>query len=476
MIKLSFKVKMALWQTLIWFILSVIVSFAVLMMYQWILEKSNENLLITIVNEKAEDDWGMYDFLDEYLDSSDSSDSSDTQSGEEKEKGVSWLYQNDVMLFIYDLDGNRITTHSMFSKSELEMLDSLTVGNNGSVNGAWLSDDESYLYYDRLSESGEYYIRGITYNVTNIKELALGAISYKRMFLMAFIMLLLLSFSVGYFMTKRFLKPINKISQTAREIQSSGDLSKRIALDGRGDELHQLAGSFNSMFENLEKNFEAEKQFTSNASHELRTPVAVILAQSEYALEDAENIDELYECIEAIQKQGYKMSHLIEALLMFTRIDQRTDMYTKEQTNITALITDICDDYRLLGEKNIRMTAELEPDVYMNANAELFSLMVSNLIKNAYRYGRQNGNVRVKLEKRNGTVSISVTDDGSGISPDDLTHIWERFYRGDKARHGKGLGLGLPLAKQIAEFHGGKIEVRSELGMGSEFEIRLSSE
>ena len=153
--------------------------------------------------------------------------------------------------------------------------------------------------------------------------------------------LILLAAFGGYLLAKRSLRPIRVISQTAEEIGNSGDLSKRIAIDENGDELHQLAGTFNRMFDQLEQNFEAEKQFTADASHELRTPIATILAQCEFAFENASGEAELYEIVGDIQKQGYRMTRLVESLLDFTRLEQRTERAAFEIIDMSAYLQKI---------------------------------------------------------------------------------------------------------------------------------------
>ena len=266
--------------------------------------------------------------------------------------------------------------------------------------------------------------------------------------------LIFLAAGGGYLLAKRSLRPIRKISQTAQSVAESGDLSRRIEVKNR-DELGRLSETFNIMFERLEENFNAEKQFTSDASHELRTPVAVILAQCEYALENASGEEELYECIGSIQRQGYRMSKLIESLLAFTRLEQRIQDVQLYPTDISALVESVCDEQAEVPENNISLSREIEPGITLMADATLFSRMISNLIRNSYRYGRENGYIQVSLRQKEKSVLFSVTDNGIGIPAEDLPHIWNRFYRADKSRSREkgGLGLGLSMVRQIARIH-----------------------
>lgn len=302
-----------------------------------------------------------------------------------------------------------------------------------------------------------------------------GTISSEALRTAALIMLPVLIFLAaggGYLLAKRSLRPIRKISQTAQSVAESGDLSRRIEVKNR-DELGRLSETFNIMFERLEENFNAEKQFTSDASHELRTPVAVILAQCEYALENASGEEELYECIGSIQRQGYRMSKLIESLLAFTRLEQRIQDVQLYPTDISALVESVCDEQAEVPESNISLSREIEPGITLMADATLFSRMISNLIRNSYRYGRENGYIQVSLRQKEKSVLFSVTDNGIGIQAEDLPHIWNRFYRADKSRSREkgGLGLGLSMVRQIARIHGAKVHVESVEHVGSRFTV-----
>ena len=178
------------------------------------------------------------------------------------------------------------------------------------------------------------------------------------------------------------------------------------------------------------------------------------------------------------------MSGLIESLLLFTRISRDTEKYKKEETDISRLILSSCEDFNLIADRGIQVKAEVPEGITAVVNRDLFSLMVNNLIQNAIRYGKENGHVTVTLQEERGhataallraynKVELTVSDDGEGISPEDLPHIWELFYRGDKSRSSKGAGLGLPLVQQIVRYHKGKITVESEPGKGTTFRIRM---
>ncbi|MBR6242058.1 MAG: HAMP domain-containing histidine kinase [Ruminococcus sp.] len=376
------------------------------------------------------------------------------------------FYDNDVQLMIYDERGEHIAGLFLYPE-----LDELPLSSSDKPLRTEL-DGRSFYCCDkksRIVRGNDLYVRGI---IAAEKDLP-GSLPSHGAILLAIPILLALAFGGGYLMTGRFLNPVRDIRRTAEEIRSSGDLAKRIGTSGNGDELDELANTINAMFDKLEADFDAQKQFTSNASHELRTPVSVILAQCEYGFDHADSADELLQVISSVQEQGYKMSGLIKLLLMFTRIEQGTEYYPKSETDLTELVHSVCGDMRIIAERDITVSEELSP-VTACVNVEMLTLLTANLIQNALRYGREGGRVNVSLSEADEYAVLTVEDDGIGISADDLPHIWERFYRSDRSRSSKGLGLGLALVKQIAEFHGGTAEVSSEEGTGSRFTVTIS--
>ena len=279
----------------------------------------------------------------------------------------------------------------------------------------------------------------------------------------------------GYAITRRSFLPVEQIARDAELIGQSGDLSKRLDIGPGDDEIHMLADSFNVMFARLERNFESERQFTSDASHELRTPTAVILAQAEYALELADSIEEYRESMEVVQRQANRMRGIIDQLLMFSRLEQGTQRPELTATDLSELTRELCEEQRLLAVNGITLTAEIEADIRVTTDRGLFCRALTNLISNAYRYGRPNGHIWVSLRRDGQQIRLSVKDDGIGIAPQNLTRIWNRFYqenptRGEDGEDGaRGLGLGLSMVKEIAALLGLRLTVHSEAGKGSEF-------
>lgn len=291
--------------------------------------------------------------------------------------------------------------------------------------------------------------------------------------------LLLLPFVVvgaivgGYIMAGRLLKPVGKIADAADRISKGGDLKQRIELGSGSGELHRLADSFNEMFARLDESFTAQRQFTSDASHELRTPMAVIMARCELTLEKQRTEEEYRQSIRTIMRQGRKMTKLIDDMLAFARLELKAEQYVMENTDISALARSVCLDMATIEEKGITLKENIGQNINANANGELVARLLSNLISNAYRYGKENGHIWVKLEEKGENIILTVEDDGIGIEEDQLDKIFLRFYRADNARDGNGTGLGLAMVKEIAGIHGGEIGVESRLDQGSKFTFKM---
>ena len=301
----------------------------------------------------------------------------------------------------------------------------------------------------------------------------------RTMFLVLLIacpLLIALALLVGYSITRRAFLPIEEIRRTAETIGAGSDLSARISTKRTQGEIRQLAETFNEMFERLETSFEHERQFTSDASHELRTPVAVITSQAEYALLPDATTEEQREGLEVILEQAGKMSALISQLLLLARADNGTQQLSMAPTDLSLLAEEAAEQCRGSAlQRQIRLELEIQPDVIVEGDPESLSRALRNLLENAIQYGRTGGFVRLKLGMEENFAVCSVQDDGIGISAEDLPRIWQRFYRADPSRNpsGSNTGLGLALVKWIVEAHHGSIHAESAPGQGSRFTFRL---
>ena len=285
---------------------------------------------------------------------------------------------------------------------------------------------------------------------------------------------LVLGLAGGWWLSTRAIRPIKEISATASRI-SGGDLSQRIPADDTDNELGQLASVLNSTFARLESIFAQQARFTADAAHELRTPVSVMLTQTQSALTRDREAVEYRETVEACQRAAQRMRRLIESLLELARLDADQEPMKRAPLDLGKLAAECLELVRPLAvERGLKIQAEL-PVTECTGDADRLGLVITNLLSNAIHYNREGGEIRIATQQDNGAAILTVADSGSGISPEELPHIFERFWRADKSRsraHGRA-GLGLAIAKSIVDAHGGVIEVASEPEKGSLFTLRL---
>ena len=296
----------------------------------------------------------------------------------------------------------------------------------------------------------------------------------ERLFGMSVLLLPVIVLASGfgaYRMVRRAFRPIDRIVKAASEISEGRDLSKRIDLPPGRDEISQLAAAFDQMFERLEQAFEAESRFTSDASHELRTPTAVILAQCREAGKHAQTIQDYAEAIAVIERQADRISNLIGQLLQMTRLEQGTVSICREEADLSELAEVVCEEQRTVHpERSIETW--LEPGVCTYFDVTLITRVLQNLLANACQYGGPR--IMVEVRRARDSVELSVFDNGKGIAPEEQQKIWKRFYRVQTARSaGEGTGLGLPMVAQIVQLHGGTVELDSRAGWGTKFTVRL---
>jgi heavy metal sensor kinase len=278
----------------------------------------------------------------------------------------------------------------------------------------------------------------------------------------------------GFFMASRVLKPVERIRQTAQEIGES-DLSRRIEA-GSEDELGRLASTLNQMIGRLEAAFSRQRQFTADASHELRTPLAIVQAESTLALRKERTPEDYRKSLELISQEAGHMSTVVGKLLYLARIDAGKDQVNFERINLKGLLTELSSDIEVLvREKGIEFKLAPLEDLSIEGDRVKLEQLFLNLLENAIRYTPGGGVISASMVREGKTAVISIKDTGIGISKEHIPHLFERFYRVDKARSRAegGAGLGLAICKHIAQVHHGKIEVQSQVGKGSTFSVSL---
>jgi heavy metal sensor kinase len=297
---------------------------------------------------------------------------------------------------------------------------------------------------------------------------------YKDLTLAAIFFITLLAGAGGYVVTDKALRPVNQISQTARQI-GAGDLEKRIEVSDKG-EIGQLATTLNKMFDQLQAAFLREKRFTSDASHELRTPLAIIQAEATLALEKNRSRDEYKKALGVITQEAGHMSRLINGLLFLARSEAGKEKLDLKLTRLGDFIEELVSDVSVLARrKKLSMVFNKPANPVVRADETRLRQLFLNILENAIRYTPPKGTISISVAVKDNQAATSISDTGAGIPQEALNHLFEPFFRVDEGRSSDdgGAGLGLAIGKRIAEAHGGRIEVESQAGKGSKFSVFL---
>ncbi len=280
----------------------------------------------------------------------------------------------------------------------------------------------------------------------------------------------------GYWISRRALRPVDRITEAAESI-SIRNLADRLEVPKTADELQRLSATLNRMLARLNSSVQRMSQFTADASHELRAPVSLIRTTAELAVRAGRTNEEYHEDMVQILAEAERTSRLIDSLLLLARADAGEEGLQRELTDVSVSLREAIDQgRRLAAEHGIEMTAALGPaPVVVVGDAEALRRLFLILIDNAVKYNPRGGCVQIDLVAQNGDAVCTVSDSGIGISKDDQDHIFDRFWRADKVRSRGmgGAGLGLSIARWIAERHDGTIGVTSQPGKGSTFSVRI---
>jgi heavy metal sensor kinase len=280
----------------------------------------------------------------------------------------------------------------------------------------------------------------------------------------------------GHWLSKRALAPVDQITQAARSIGAQ-DLSRRLAVPHTGDELERLTSTLNDMLSRLEAAFQRITQFTADASHELRTPVSVMRTNAEVTLRKPRSEPEYREALAKILDETEKVSRLIDHLLLLARADSGSAALEMTRSDLNAALQNACREARVLAESKHLKFSQSAPDkpVWVQGDSASLERLFMILLDNAVQYTPSGGEIEVRLDAEDGFAVAHVRDTGTGIAKEDIEHVFDRFYRADRARSREsgGTGLGLAIGRWIAEAHHGEIRVKSELRKGSTFQVRI---
>lgn len=458
--RLSLKAKINLWFSAIIIVITVIVFSVILIISRDAVFTNVKETLYTIVTSNIDeleyhsDSYNIeFEFGDHYIEYKNGLIEIDDDFLNESQG---------VHTALYEKNGNLLYGENLIDAS---------ISENESIFKVRYNNQNYYVLNIFLSEGSlnGLVLQGVVNENANETVLT-RIVKFSLMILPALAIIAILG---GYFLAGRLLSPIRSIAQSAESISDGNDLSKRIEVDKSKGELYSLAEAFNKMFDSLEVSFEEEKRFTSDISHELRTPVSSILAQCELTLDRERTGAEYRKALSVINRQSFRMKKIVEEMLTLSRIERLERPSNPVRLNFSDFLNDIIEEQQIRSINNITITSDIDEDIFIEADADLFAVMVNNLISNAYRYGREDGNILISLKRYDDNAVMCIADNGAGIEADKLDKIFNRFYREDRVRNSNdsnyGLGLGLPTALAVARLHGGNLTVESTVGEGSTF-------
>lgn len=441
---LTIKTRVTIYFTLMMLLIVGLVIGVILIAGRGVISDTAEGTLLDVVHDEIDD----VEFDDGYLDLDELD-----------------FYRHNVYVQAYDASG------LLLGGAGPSDFDGAAEFHNGEIRSVSV-DNQPWLVYDLYlaDNNGGVWLRGITSADNNFS--AARVITILALIILP--VLVVITAVIGWLIARHAFKPVRQITDTVDAINDGDDLSARIGLHRGRDEIHRLAATFDSMFDRLELSFNAEKRFASDASHELRTPVSIILAECEYARANAQTVEDYQESLDVVERQGRRMSGLINQLLNITRMDQGTQAISREEADFSELVDVVTDEAVRASGKDFTVEKHIEPGVTANIDVGLMSRLVQNLVENACKYTPDGGKITVSLHAAGGRATLTVSDTGIGIAKRDLGHIWERFWQADSSRGvDRGSGLGLAMVKQIADAHGGKLSVESEPGQGSSFSYSM---
>jgi heavy metal sensor kinase len=286
---------------------------------------------------------------------------------------------------------------------------------------------------------------------------------------------LLLAGGGGWLLARRALKPVDIMTQAALRI-SGEHLGARLQETGSGDELDRLAKTLNDMLRRLDDAFHQMRQFSADASHELQTPLTILKGEMEVALRSQRSPEEYQRVLESGLEEIDRISHLVEGLLLLARADAGVLRLDLRPVELKELLQEIYEQMKVVADDHsIRFHPSLLEPVSVRGDREHLRRLLLNLVNNAIKYTPAGGEVILSLQSEKNWASLKISDTGIGLSKDEQERIFSRFHRATetRSRDEKGVGLGLSIARSIAEAHGGRIQVESTPGQGSTFTVLL---
>jgi heavy metal sensor kinase len=297
--------------------------------------------------------------------------------------------------------------------------------------------------------------------------------AFKGIFIGTMTLLILVAAGLGWFMARRAVSGVEAVTQTARKI-SAGTLEERVPVKGGGDEIDQLALTFNQMLDRIQTLLTEIKEMTDHLAHDLRSPLTRIRGIAEVTFTTANSLNEYQSMAASTIEECDRLLDMINTMLLISKTESGVDTVSFEEVDLAVLVREACELFSPTAEdKGVTLRCDLPGRALLDGNTRMIQRLLSNLLDNAIKYTPAGGSVTVSLEEKREQQVLSVKDTGIGISPSELPRIFERFYRGDRSRSQVGIGLGLSLARAFARAHNGELTATSQMNQGSTFRVTL---
>ncbi len=287
-----------------------------------------------------------------------------------------------------------------------------------------------------------------------------------------FLLLLALMAMTGFLVIYRITQAINSLTKQIRTV-TSNELNKRIQYVNGGEELNILADSFNHVLNNVDNAFRREKQFISDLAHELKTPLAIQQTSFEVVLSKPRSVDEYKKIIKQALIENKRLSNTLQHVLELAWTESGEGVHTMQPISLSDLIEEIADiSQKLVQKKHLKLRINIAKHIVVSAKRDKLAQAILHIIENAVNYTKE-GSISMRLFENNNAAVVEIQDTGVGIEQDEIQHIFQRFYRGERTKNVQGTGLGLAIAHSIIRLHGGTLRLLNSSTSGSTFEIRL---
>lgn len=375
-----------------------------------------------------------------------------------------------VFIEFLDIDGNLIDKSPNLKESHL--LYDLKQNDNVFFNGELAEKRIRQVQVPILNERGERVGHLLVAVAREGSEVVLETLG--RILLTTYPFILIILFFVARFIAGRSIKPINEIIDTSNRI-TKDNLTSRIPLPHNKDELYVLSDTINQLLDRIEKTIEREKSFTSYASHEFRTPLAVLKGTLEVLIRKPRQQEEYEEKVNYCIKEVDRLNHLVDELLILTRYENLKQSLKWENTDIKMIVDESLKYLeRNMQQKNMRILTNISStDIPFRTDIYLLSTIIHNILSNAIKYSHRDSEIDINVQAEDNTILLEIADKGIGISEEDLEKVFDKFYRSTDHADIKGFGLGLPIVKRFCSLLNIKIQINSKEGVGTTVKLQI---